>query len=880
MLELAPASRDNLVQSLGLNRRLAARVGSLMGKGIACTRALLEESRENPELTRLLLAPDLRTSGEDVETILSRLLEEPEFAALRKDLPLTVAEQDRWRVIALAEEVEAEVAFEAATEAQTSDPDKRARALERRPDSAALVFDESVGLEAAFPPERLAELRVEIFAGETSAERVAALRRLAFAPIDEQERTDIFIQALAEEDPQLRAAAANALRALGMNGDVTEAIRLLAEGDEEERRYAAGRLTSAAREGGHAAVRAGAMCLLGTLRTEEHLPVREGAIRGIGQLAPRMQGFAEVEDELLRILLEQVVAHRDSLGGSVRQALQSFESARPGSVAVHLLEEARQTEDLQLRGHLLSMASTCQMTAETRLAYRNAVISALLELPAESPSARPLGAFLLREGHSGLRMLADKLPEADVAHQRSFVRMLDNAARFQEVSDEVRVEIARHLLVLLRSASRPLLADIFESRLTAPDALSGEERVKMARAILDASRQFALPQVLEHVENSLIRLGVDALQPLLETIQNRPNTADAGVAASALGRLASNASEANPKVLESMRAALRKLQEVSFNRSGAMPQVFLAMGRMLGTGLFDAEIAGVVRRNLLNRLEGSTKDAPLIAALGWAASSPQADAETLNTVLELALGHLEKPPPESTMERDIVGGEEIFRFSGDVDVFADLIPSCLEAMQHAVLSPALDESTFREIAERLIALWEECSSFRRQWSPGNVAQLTAVLGAIGRAPQTPDDLRNRVIRTLARRLNTMPVLESLADIVRDAGPGEEMDRIAAAVATRILKFMEEEDSLTAEVRETYLNVLARVAGRGRFTLKAGRGERLMSRVLDEIIAGLREGVPGSMGHAMELRENESLPRALRDVLAEEIRAHTAVARSS
>jgi hypothetical protein len=878
MLELVRGTREHLVGTLGLSRRLAARVGALMSRRIACTAAVLEEARDETRLADLLLAPELRKPEGDLQAVLQELLGREAFAPLVEELPLTVTEQDDWQVIALEEEVEAEAGFaEAAGAAEAGEgaalPELRAPAT-----PAAMGGRPGGDVSAAFSEETIAELRVNVFAGASSAERVSALRRLAYAPMDAAERLAIFIQALAEEDPPLRVAAANGLHALGLRGDVTEAIRLLAEGNEEERLYAVSRLGAGAAAGGEAETRAAVMTLLGTLRTEESVRVREGAVGELAETAPRLPDVGEHLEELLRLLLEQAVSSLALLGGPVRRALLAFEAARPGAVAPYLVEEARQTEDLRLRGYLLGVAARCRVPEELAEPMRRIVTECLLALPAESPAAHGLGSYLVTAGDAGVRGLVESIPGTDTAHQRFLVRLLDNAVRFESVSDELRLQLAREALTMLRSGSRQLLADLFETRLTSAPGMPEELRREMAAALIGDVRQFGLPQVRENVENSLVRLGTPAVPPLLQTIRRQPESPEAAVACRAVGRISLAADPQEERQAAVVREALRTLQSVTFSSEGSRREVFLAMGRLCATGLFDREVTGVIRRNLLNRLEGGTQDAPLIEALGWLAASPRESREDLKAVAGLALSHLEKETPESSISSSIVAGEEVFSFGGDFDVYGELIPACLSALEQVVLSPQASAEMRRDLTDRLLERWRACIAFEVQWSPSNVTQLTGVLGAIGEADAIDSELRVKIIHTLAQRMNDLPVLEALAGVVAVSRPDPAVDRLAAAVAMRLLKLMEEEGDLTLEDREMYLRVLARVASRGRFEVRRGGGEDLLRRVVDELAVGLRDGVPGCLGHLISLRDNERLPMDLREDLAREVREHTSLAR--
>ncbi|MFH0910687.1 MAG: hypothetical protein V1918_04180 [Planctomycetota bacterium] len=881
MLELARQGREYLVRTMGLSRRLALRVGSLMGRQVACTAALLEEARGRGLLEELLLSPELRNPrAEEVPGILLELLGRPAFREIRDSLPLEAVEQDGWQVIALREEVEAEEGFRRGVEAP-------ARAVEPGPllpagssatplqagkaPAAPPVRDE----ERIFSPERVAELRVTVFAGATSAERVSALRRLAFAPIPEEERVRIFIQALGEEDTPLRAAAARALQGLGLSGDVAEALRLLAEGTDSEREYASRRLGIAPRETGPLERSASVMALVGTLRSDASHTVRESAILTLARLAPALENFREVNLDLMRLLVKQAVRDFDGFGSAVRQAFRAFEEVQPGLVVPFLMEESRQTENLRIRAFLVSIAVRAQVSEALAEKLRMLAADCLMALPAEMGEAYALGAYLVEQGDMGIQALLDRLPGSDVAHQRFLVRLLDNAIRFRPVSDAVLVRIAEETLALLRSGSRQLEVNIFETWLLFPAAAPAELRRRIAEALLSSVRHYAVPQVHENVVNALAHLGPSVIPTLVGALREHPGGVEGMVTSCALGQIARGMGRDDPAQALLLREALRALQNATFSAAGAIPEVFSAMGQICATGAFEAEVTNVIRRNLLNRLRNTSADAPIIEALGWMAASPIEKVETLEEIENLLLARIEAEMPETRVTTRIEDGEEVFVVEGDLAMYADLIPACIGALQHLVLSAGAPGPMRERLIQRLLDRWKACVSFQIEWSPGNLAELTKILGAIGASPLLPQAVKVEIVHTLAGRMSELTVLESLSRILEAGDDIAEFDRLAAAVALRILRMLEEK-GLSLEDREIYLRVLGRTASHGRFEVRGGKGERLLQRVLDEIAGGMRDGVPHALDILLDLRRNRRLPEFLHRMVAEEVERFTSL----
>ncbi|GEM_PF-3239051 len=877
MLDVARHGREYLTDTLGLSRRLAARVGALMRRRIACTEALLEEARENRDLQDLLLAPELRDAGDEVGAVLERLLDTERYAQLARSAPIAVASEDDWSIIALAEEIEAEEGFRLSEEREESKgpPPSRPQPPATRPAHArSQPEQEEAEPDESFTEQRLSELRVAVFASASSAERVGALRRLAFAPVDEAERARVFVQALGEEDAALRAAAAGALQALGLSGDVAQAIRLLAEGTEEERDFAARRLAGIEAAADSLERRAAVMSLLGTLRMDESSKVRASAVRSLSRVAPELKGFRDILGDVVRLLVEQLVAGLADMGDPVRRAFLDFQEFHAAAVTPLLIEEARKTDSLEIRALLLGAAARGKAPDDLRAHLRALVADCLMALPAESPEAHTLGTFLVDQGDAGVAEILARLDGVDIAHQRFLVRLLDNTARFRTLSDALRIRLAEQGLDLLRSGPRHLQADLFESQLLYPDALEPEARARVAQAVVASARHLAVPQILENAEGVLVHLGPAVIPVLLDAALQHLEGIEGPLACRALGRIAADADTQAADQVAALREALRRLQAASFTPAGNRRELYVAMGRICATGAFEEEVTRVIRRNLFNRLEGSAADAGLIEALGWMAASPTERPEVLREIADQAFGHLEAETPETTVSTKIQRGEEVFVLEGQLEIYAELLPACIDALEHIVLSPSAPADMVSAFTRRLLGCWRESVSFRVQWSPANVTRLTTMLGETGASDRLSQPLKAEIVHTLAGRMSEVPVLEALSRVLEAAGASPEMDRLAAAVAMRILRMMEEEKDLTMEDREVYLRVLGRVVSRGALEVRGGGGERLMQRAVEEIALGMSDGVPNAMGIMLALRESPRLPDALRATVAKELERFT------
>ncbi|MHC4870515.1 MAG: hypothetical protein ACYTFY_01595 [Planctomycetota bacterium] len=879
MLELAVLTKEDLINNFGCSRKLAARIGTLLSSDIALTATVVEESAENKQLERLLLSSKLRSiTSEQLNDIFTDLSGIEEYRQLCDEFPLKITTQEKWTVIAFDEELKAESGF---AEVAADSPSRTSL-------TPANIYTDANSTDISNPQTtdhamnndlpgglNLNQLRIAVFAGETSAERVSALRKLLFSDFENNLKAEIFIKALSEEDSQLRAASAAALKSIGLSNEVSETLRLLAEGDSEEKKYAARRLSSTVGiKSTDLEKSSSVMSLLGSLRSETDKPALKCAIRSIAEIGHAVSDFSNIIKEVSRLLIEKAVSDLLTLAPDVKYAFKKFESSFPGMVSDYLLEDYLKTEDLEIKSFLMSCAISGKINDEDKEKYLKAAADCLLKIPAESANTHLIGSFLTNSGQDGIRIIIENFDLADNAHKRFLIRILDNSLRFREIPDRFRFQIAEKCSDLLKSGSKYLIHDIFETRLLAPPRLPDSIKLKTADAICTTLRQFSLPQVLNNIENNLVRLGCEILPVLTKFIVEHPTGKITEIACSSIGRISAESVIESEVNIESLKEALRLMQKMSFSKESSSSHIFLTMGRICSNSVITNEIIEIINTNLFNRLKGDTSDSQLIEALGWITKNTNSNPESICRITGIALNHIEQADSETTISSENISGENIFRFSGELEIDSELIPACIDAVGHAVLSPNIESSLQDQSIKRLLKRWSECADFTVQWSPGNVSQLSELLGKIGSSNKVENNMKLEIAHTLARKLSEVPILEALTRIIVSEKNLPEFNHLAASISMRILNTIEKEKDLTHEDREIYIGILGKLAVRGNFETRKGSSIELLSRVIDEIIIGVRDGISGSFSIVKEVRENADLPDAISEALEKHLNKFT------
>ncbi len=879
MIEIVCCTRDALIRDFGCSRRLATRLGALMNRRITVSAMVMEEARPGTSLEALLLQKSL-LDDEDIAHALEESAASEQFARLADDFPLVIVQQDGWQVIAAEEEKLAEKGFSEIA-ANTAEPHAPVpTASPPQPYAAEPVMRDNTAI--SFSADEIARLRVNIFAGITSADKVAALRQLAYARMPQHDKILIFLQAIADEDSNLRAAAAKALPLLGAPGDIADAIRMLSEGKPEERKAGAARLRDLAVSTSDIGRDAITMALLGTLRSPDTPTDIFFAVLQVMRDSCASLGAGRLcREDILRMLMDRMLGCNQEALAAIRCCIIAIEDLRPGYAAGFLLNEISRMRAGVHQARILHVLTGMNLPEESKEKVMLAASDNLLVLSSDTDACRSLSNYLVACRDKGLCLIAGQMTEADIPHQRYFIRVLDNTLRSQKVSPQTRETIAEAGLELLRKSPGQVRSDILETIVASHQDLPPALRTRLAEAFLRDLHTYGRRPLADIMQAALVRLGEPAIPPLVTVLTERRNSPDAAVAARALGLIGMRLTTPEPDTGDNKAEdILRHLQKLSFTRTAVIDHLHLAMGRICTNLAVSPEVVDLVLRTMLSRIKGVAEDAAIIEAMGLACNGREVNPGYIRTVAGLALGHLQSTPPDPTFEVGTIQGEEVFEVSGPVDVYSKLIPACIAALVEIVLGKNTPDELRREIISSLLDNWTRAISFDLQWGPANVAQLTSALGKIGSCDHIDPDLRTRIANTLARHAGDLPVLSALADILSRGDHNTQLDRLAGSLVLRMLGLLEGSDNLSTEDQELYLRMLAKLGLRGRFAIRGGNEDRLIDRMLGTLVNGLGKGIPGCYQHLAALRNAGRLPRQHLDRIDQELRRFSSLVRIS
>jgi len=871
----------SILTAMRLTKRLVARLGALISRGLTFTEAVLESAGKGSPLERFILSARLMESAGELDT--AALAELASEAGVED--ALVVVDSDPGRVVALEEEVEADGAWGSARESG----EKSLAELARSGTLAPAASGDASARAEIFSPAEVERLKLISLTSARADEAVSAMRQLAYAPIAPSEKGEVFVRALAGLDPQVRAEAARLLAGVGLAPEVSEALTSLATGGDAEKRLAIDRLGKAlaarkpTTDGADLAVVSAVVALTAALTTEVSVPIRGHVLSSLAGASSVLAAFPGRMAEVLRRLVELLVADYDATVSGALELLAALRTSAPEEFTRLVRGEVEKTQNSRVRALLISeLASTARETAKQEpQADACEMLAAEFASGAQSPADRQtLGGELFRmdcdlAADAVLRHFA----AGNAAAQRYFLRLLADLSRYRQVSPEIVERIGEAFLGCLQSASKDLRLGVFETLLPCDPRLSPALRARLAAAYLENFSDLVFRPDIELAELALARMGMPALPVLLERMEPSWPPEDRIRACriiGEMGRLAMNDKEADAAAQEELRETARRLLRTSASDFPDRGTLGVALGKLAAA----IEEDRAALETVWHRAESlEMSEASRLETLSWVASGRCASEEMLEEATRGLLARLTAPEPDSLGEVTEVraGTERTLELSSDASDFVETMPAVVRGLTRVALAPRATTPLCSRVLTALINRWKDLVSGRRIWGPAAATTMIEGLRDLASHQSAAPAEKLEVIRALGLRLADPPAMRAIAAILAAERPDDNLGSPAASAALALLGMRDHRGRFPEEDREHVLWSLARIVSRRDIDTSTRRTARLRHRIVEELYDGLNDGVPGVYESLSQLADSEKLPAGIREELSARLSSRRALA---
>jgi hypothetical protein len=850
---------EALMAAHGIGRRLATRVVALRSRRLDVTATVLAEAASGGPIEDLLLAPEMLRSAASLTE--RQLQEQARDRGYEQWELLRLVGEGRggWRVVALQDDVLAE---EALAEAEAAP-------------GAVLVRAETGQISARethelFTPEEVARLKLCVLTSQDADERVEAVRKLVFAPLEGAQKAGIFLNVLIDSEaaPRVRREAIRSLEQIGFRSDMAEAVRGLFLEDAEEAVYAIQRLgvLLAEAEPGEAAL-ALAVILEVFEESRDERTMRE-LLRLIGGSAAILVSNYQKTEQFVQSALRQLDRDFEELRLDVEGALKACAERAPELMADLLWRELQRTESAAVRGLLLTLSeSLAREPGRTAELARLAVQEILNPALPESERAR-LRYGLVRFGEPAVLTALERVAQASGVERSELIRLLDVLCTESEVSHETVQQAVNVFVDLLKVGDSVTRRSILTASLLAEERIEPPLQRELAEELLALMTEMNLPGTLDAIQGTLERIGTEALAPACRFMRREYPSEPAQRAALAAGAIIQqhpdNVDElVAGELLEVCTALLHDeaLEEGAF----AIPLAAVCGYTRPGATQFEACL-----RELRDDVWKLPYAMDALDALGIMGGAPNADPARQRELFELFDGIVRFQARTGMGALKETEEGPVYEFGREMQFDVRAVPSAVKGLERICLSPQAPAELRTAVVKRLLVLWEGVAKVRIIWGPAAIEALVSAMCSAACSQQATAETKVRLGVSLLRFLNKINVIRSIGLIFSQPDESPAMRETALEAGLQVLDEWEESELQDEERNIALLKSVGRIAANPALDVADEQVRRFRERALQALYSGLREGMTEVREPLLLMRDCPDLPPAQKQEIDERL----------
>ncbi len=851
--------RDALIDKYGMSARLAARVLALQSEKIDLSRSILETAVTDPSLQKLLLNRDLL---DQPESLTSEWLQKQadDCGVEDADLLRTVEGEDGWTTIAFEDDVLAEGMKETA-------PEHEVDASMVRAEDTEISRRET---EELFSPEEVAKLRLTALTSQETGERIEALRKLIYAPLDDSARASIFVRALIDPDaaPEVRQQAVRCLQEIGFREDFARTVHALFKADDQDVLYAIRRLDSMLDEADDSERSVALAVVLRIFDESDRPPVLQELLGLISDSVSVLTQHRNKTEQFVQTGLRKLTRFYAPLSDELLATLrQSYETA-PDIVGPLLWKELDRSSDPRVRAFIVHLLSRVMEEDDNREKLADAAIEELLNTDLPEDHRTQLRYSLLRMGEATVHVANQRLTSGSDRRNAELVRVLDVVCTEADTPTKMVNETVQALLDTLKIGDRITRRRIVEASVISDSRARPELRQQVAEELLAHIGEFGMENTVDTICHTLEQIGPPAIDPLFDFIRRRYPQQDADSPLRSLGRIAEKWREQIPddQVEEVLGYCIDLLDDSRASRG----TFTITLAYFVGYTRPGAIRFGEILDQLIDLTGTAGFTFDVFEALGILAGSPNIAPEHQQKLFDLFRDVLHMKTPGTQGVRKETEEGPVYEFGPEMMFDTRLLPSVVRGLKQIGVSAATSDDLRREVVKELLILWEGVSNVRVVWGPGAMGALVEAISAVACSDHVSSRMRTRLGHSILRFLNKVNVVRSIGAICARPAEDEQMRELCLEAGTRMLEEWQTCEEQDQERRIALLESLSRVAANKGLDSSDKDVEHLRKNVMDALFRALREGIDEAREPLERLRDCPALMEDKREKIRDRL----------
>jgi hypothetical protein len=721
-----------------------------------------------------------------------------------------------------------------------------------------------------FAPDEVARLKLNVLTSQNVEERIEALRKLVFAPLEGAQKAGIFVNVLTDREApsKLRREAVRSLEQIGFRSDMADAVRKLFTESSEDAIYGIQRLGALLREAEEGEASLILAVLLEVLDQDQPTGVVRELLRLVGESAGLLVTNYQKTEQFAEAALRQLSRHFDELRHAVEEAFEACIERAPDLVADLVWRELERAEDPRVRSLLLNLSETHARTPERVRELAEKAVDELLrrDLP-ESEKAR-LRYSLVRLGEPAALVVLERISQASGVQTSELIRLVDVVCTESEVSDRTVEGAVEALLDLLKLADTATRRDVVQASVLADPRVPAELQRELSGELLTLMTELNLPNSLDSIQDTLQRIGPEAMRPAYEFMHRTYPSEPAERAAIVLAGIVQNHPERvgdqlAERVFDLCMGLLRRedIERGAFTMGLAAVAGYTRWGQ----GVFQSSLQEL--KNGLWRLPYSMD---VLDALAVMAGSPNVNPEQQSDLLDLFDGIVRFQARIDVGVRRETEEGAVYEFGREVQFDVRAVPAAVRGLEHICISKQATDQMRTRIVKRLLVLWEGVSKVRIVWGPAAIDALIGAMCSAARSEHSTVQMRVRLGTSLQRFLNKLRVVRGLGDICSRPELSAQMHEFAVGTGAKMLDEWDASDMQDVERRLALVKAAGRIAANPGLDADQEDVQRLRERALQALFSGLREGMAEVRETLVAIRECPDIPDAQKGEIDERL----------
>jgi len=823
---------DSLVERFGASRRLATRTAALARKGLLLSEALVELAcaADGKALNDWLLSKATLDQAEHLTPAqLANILPKSD-GGFFEEHPLSLQPRGERRVLCLAEEAEEAPAAPAASQALSVAP-------------AAAIASLIGGQEAAklLTPDEISRLKLDLLTSADQGRRLEAVRKLWLAGLGAQEKLQLFLAALRDREAEVRAEAARALGALGLDQALTENIAKASAASQAERVVAIANLGQILPRLDNAQHRLALGVVAGFVRPSEP---REVVLASLGLLAMhlgRLEGAGEFLATLHKEMVDLAQVQQSQYEEPLRDVYGAMYGLDRGLVSRLLIATAEESSVPALQ--FFALATICRYdlegAAEPRI-VRRLVTGVQTGNDLDRNYQACLGALSqLRERAVGT--LVESLPQASESGQERIVGLMGTMLRVADLSPEAGRQMARACLDLYPAASVNVRVVLLESGFYEREFVDEKAKRAAAEHFIADLHTFRFERQIELLQTALRRCGRAAIGPLTQGMTESAHDVTRLTAAHLLPDVVEHDAKISARELEKLVIELRKLIEAEESSFPTRGPLYVALARIAAHERVSGETASAVGKLLRSHVGKSSAVYDVIDALGYLAAGASLGGPERIEIGHLLLSFVKRAPPtvRGGLKKN-AQGEEVFEFGRETTAYTDMIPRVLEGLSRLLDSSSTPKGLYQKVLADLSQLWRDVTDYKMIWAPASVLTLGRLLGRVALSGRESERSIDDIAELLARRSHLLPIMQVLGEMATVSLGSTRLNRILAGVMNELVRRLSAEQEPEMVERRQILESMFQIACRPELGEKPGDADHARRAAVEALFDAMKE----------------------------------------